>query len=118
MSLHAVDDVSRKPRMDRSLFPHNEVSGVFTGLTITPVKNPPANSQSESNRGKRISPAVVRDAWNTAVSANPADTIACVAAWRTDFREDLPKIDIRCWSCTALPTGSCRSRHAVRPHTS
>jgi non-heme chloroperoxidase len=44
--------------------------------------------------GSRISPEVVQDAWNTAVSASPAGTIACVATWYTDFRADLPKIDI------------------------
>ena len=33
-------------------------------------------------------------AWNTAVSASPTGTIACVATWYTDFRADLPKIDI------------------------
>ena len=44
--------------------------------------------------GSRISEEVVRDAWNTAVSASPAGTIACVATWHTDFRADLPKIDI------------------------
>ena len=44
--------------------------------------------------GTRISEEVVRDAWNTAVSASPAGTIACVATWHTDFRDDLPKIDI------------------------
>jgi pimeloyl-ACP methyl ester carboxylesterase len=44
--------------------------------------------------GKRISAEAVQDAWNTAVSASPTGTIACVATWYTDFREDLPKIDI------------------------
>ena len=44
--------------------------------------------------GKRISAEVVQDAWNTAVCASPAGTIACVATWHTDFRADLPKIDI------------------------
>jgi non-heme chloroperoxidase len=44
--------------------------------------------------GSRISAEVVQDAWNTAVSASPAGTIACVATWYTDFRADLPKIDI------------------------
>ena len=28
------------------------------------------------------------------MSASPAGTIACVATWHTDFRADLPKIDI------------------------
>ena len=37
---------------------------------------------------------MVQDSWNAAVSASPAGTIACVATWHTDFRADLPKIDI------------------------
>ena len=44
--------------------------------------------------GKLISPEAVQDAWNSAVSASPTGTIACVATWYTDFRADLPKIDI------------------------
>ena len=44
--------------------------------------------------GTRISAEVVQDAWNSAVSASPAGTVACVATWHTDFRDDLPKIDI------------------------
>ncbi|WP_042363965.1 alpha/beta fold hydrolase [Streptacidiphilus neutrinimicus] len=44
--------------------------------------------------GKRISPEEVQDAWNTAVGASPTGTIACVPTWHTDFRADLPKIDI------------------------
>lgn len=44
--------------------------------------------------GSRISEEVVRDAWNTAVSASAIGTIACVATWHTDFRADLSKIDI------------------------
>ncbi|MEV7598829.1 alpha/beta hydrolase [Kitasatospora sp. NPDC089797] len=44
--------------------------------------------------GSRISPEAVQDAWNTAVGASPAGVIACVATWHTDFRADLPKIDV------------------------
>ena len=44
--------------------------------------------------GSRISAEAVQDAWNTAVGASPTGTIACVATWHTDFRADLPKIDI------------------------
>ncbi|MGW5363021.1 alpha/beta fold hydrolase [Actinopolymorpha pittospori] len=44
--------------------------------------------------GSRISEETVRDAWNSAVGASPIGTIACVATWHTDFRADLPKIDI------------------------
>jgi pimeloyl-ACP methyl ester carboxylesterase len=44
--------------------------------------------------GKLISPEAVQDNWNLAVGASPEGTIACVATWYTDFRADLPKIDI------------------------
>jgi non-heme chloroperoxidase len=49
---------------------------------------------TDHNLGTRISAQVVQDAWNTAVSASPAGTVASVATWHTDFRDDLPKIDI------------------------
>ncbi|MFC1439004.1 alpha/beta hydrolase [Streptacidiphilus sp. N1-10] len=48
----------------------------------------------DENLGTRISAEAVQDAWNAAVSASPVGTIACVASWYTDFRADLPKIDI------------------------
>ncbi|HEX3841549.1 MAG TPA: alpha/beta hydrolase [Acidimicrobiales bacterium] len=48
----------------------------------------------DQNLGTRISEEAVRDAWNTASAASPAGTIACVPTWGTDFRADLPKIDI------------------------
>jgi non-heme chloroperoxidase len=38
--------------------------------------------------GSRISAEEVQDAWNSAVSASPAGTIACVPTWHTDFRAD------------------------------
>lgn len=44
--------------------------------------------------GTRISDEAVRDAWNVAVGASPTGTVACVATWYTDFRADLPKIDV------------------------
>ena len=44
--------------------------------------------------GTLISAEVVQDAWNTAVGASPEGTIACVATWHEDFRDDLRKIDI------------------------
>jgi pimeloyl-ACP methyl ester carboxylesterase len=44
--------------------------------------------------GTRISEEAVQDAWNTAAGASPTGTIACVPTWHTDFRADLPKIDV------------------------
>jgi non-heme chloroperoxidase len=48
----------------------------------------------DENLGSRISEEAVHDSWNTAVGASPTATIACVATWHTDFRADLPKIDV------------------------
>jgi non-heme chloroperoxidase len=49
---------------------------------------------TDETLGKLISAEEVQDAWNTAVAASPEGTIACVPTWHTDFRADLPKIDI------------------------
>ncbi len=46
------------------------------------------------NLGTRVSAETVRAAWELAVSASPAGTVACVATWHTDFRADLAKIDV------------------------
>jgi pimeloyl-ACP methyl ester carboxylesterase len=48
----------------------------------------------DENLGKRVSEEAVYDAWNTAVGASPAGTVACVPTWLTDFRADLRKIDV------------------------
>jgi pimeloyl-ACP methyl ester carboxylesterase len=37
---------------------------------------------------------VVRSSWTIAVGASPVGTLECVTAWYTDFRKDLPKIDV------------------------
>ena len=44
--------------------------------------------------GKRVSEEVVRYNWNVAVGASATGTAACVPTWLTDFRKDLPKINV------------------------
>jgi len=44
--------------------------------------------------GKRISDEVVRASWNVAAGASPTASLACVATWYTDFRKDLPRVDV------------------------
>ena len=44
--------------------------------------------------GKSVSEEVVRNGWNLATSASAIGTAACVPAWLTDFRQDLPKITV------------------------
>jgi non-heme chloroperoxidase len=44
--------------------------------------------------GTRVSDEVVRLSWNIGASASPKGTLDCVSAWVTDFRNDLPRIDV------------------------
>ncbi|MFB7776191.1 alpha/beta fold hydrolase [Streptomyces bauhiniae] len=44
--------------------------------------------------GGRISEQVVRASWNVAAGASAKATLDCVQAWLTDFRADLPRIDV------------------------
>jgi pimeloyl-ACP methyl ester carboxylesterase len=44
--------------------------------------------------GKRISDQAVQASWNVAIGASPKGSLDCVDAWVTDFRKDLPKIDM------------------------
>src|SRR5262249_16013610 len=48
----------------------------------------------DENLGKLVSKEVVQSNWHVAVNASPKGTFDCVSAWLTDFRNDLPKIDI------------------------
>ncbi|MDB5838455.1 MAG: chloroperoxidase/bromoperoxidase, non-heme-type [Herminiimonas sp.] len=45
-------------------------------------------------RGTRVSDQVVQFGWNIAVGASPRGTLECVNAWMTDFRRDLPRIEV------------------------
>ncbi len=44
--------------------------------------------------GKRISQQAVQASWNIGAIASPKGTLDCVSAWLTDFRKDLPKINV------------------------
>lgn len=43
---------------------------------------------------KLVSDPLVRSNWIVAVGASPKGTLDCVSAWLTDFRKDLPRIDV------------------------
>jgi non-heme chloroperoxidase len=45
-------------------------------------------------RGTRVSDQYYQACWNIAVSASPIAAVACIPTWETDFRADLPKIDV------------------------
>ena len=44
--------------------------------------------------GKRVSEQAVQASWNVAAQASPAASLASVATWIEDFRQDLTRIDI------------------------
>jgi non-heme chloroperoxidase len=44
--------------------------------------------------GKRVSEQAIQANWNVAAGASAIASLACVATWHTDFREDLARIDV------------------------
>src|ERR1700719_4393292 len=44
--------------------------------------------------GKSISDQVIQYNWNVGVGASAKGTLDCVSAWVTDFRNDLPRVDV------------------------
>jgi non-heme chloroperoxidase len=44
--------------------------------------------------GTLVSDQAYQASWNTAASASAAAAVACIPTWETDFRGDLPKIDV------------------------
>ncbi|WP_260445860.1 MULTISPECIES: alpha/beta fold hydrolase [unclassified Nostoc] len=51
------------------------------------------DSRSERLR-QRISNEAVQMSWNVAAGASAKATLDCVPSWLTDFRDDLPRIDV------------------------
>jgi len=45
-------------------------------------------------RGTLVSDQAYQASWNLAVTASATAALACIGTWTTDFREDLPKIDV------------------------
>jgi pimeloyl-ACP methyl ester carboxylesterase len=44
--------------------------------------------------GTLVSEQAFQASWNLAVTASATAAVACIATWATDFRDDLPKIDL------------------------
>jgi dienelactone hydrolase len=45
-------------------------------------------------RGTLVSDQAWQASWDLAVTASATAAVACIATWTTDFRADLPKIDV------------------------
>nr|WP_127892548.1 alpha/beta hydrolase [Streptomyces sp. S10(2018)] len=48
----------------------------------------------DENLGTRVSEEAVRNAWNVAAGAGPIASAAAPLTWPTDFRADIPRIDV------------------------
>src|SRR5262249_34687375 len=44
--------------------------------------------------GTLVSAQAFQASWNTAAAASAIAAVACITTWQTDFRGDLPKIDV------------------------
>jgi non-heme chloroperoxidase len=44
--------------------------------------------------GNLVSDQAFQSSWNIAADASAIAAVACVPTWETDFRQDLPKIDV------------------------
>jgi non-heme chloroperoxidase len=82
--------------------PEGVDQSVFDGIMKAIVKDRPAYF-SEFFReffnvdvllGERISNYAIQACWNVATGASAKGTLDCVLSWLTDFRDDLPRIDI------------------------
>ena len=49
---------------------------------------------ADTLRGTLVSDQAYQASWNIAVGASATAAVACISTWATDFRADLPKIDI------------------------
>jgi non-heme chloroperoxidase len=49
---------------------------------------------ADALRGVLVSDQAWQASWNLAVTASATAAVACIATWATDFRADLPKIDV------------------------
>jgi non-heme chloroperoxidase len=45
-------------------------------------------------RGTLVSDQAFQASWNPAVTASATAAVTCIGTWTTDFRDDLPKIDV------------------------
>ncbi|HEX5568423.1 MAG TPA: alpha/beta hydrolase [Streptomyces sp.] len=49
---------------------------------------------TDENLGTRLSQEALRASWNTAAGSSFHASVACVSTWTTDFRPDIPRIDV------------------------
>src|ERR1035438_3755396 len=66
---------------------------VAKGVLVSPI--PPYLLQAGDNPdGTLISDQAFQASWTLAVTASATAAVTCIGTWTTDFRDDLPKIDV------------------------
>jgi non-heme chloroperoxidase len=76
--------------------------GLFEGFTAAATADTPAWMKGfldtvyniDTLRGTLVSDQAYQASWNLAATASATAAVACIATWMTDFRDDLPKIDV------------------------
>jgi non-heme chloroperoxidase len=82
--------------------PEGVPGGLFDGFMHDARQDVPAWMNSflenfynyDKLRGTRVSEQAFQASFNVAVSASATAAVACIPTWETDFRADLPKIDV------------------------
>ncbi|MGH3403823.1 MAG: alpha/beta fold hydrolase [Streptosporangiaceae bacterium] len=82
--------------------PEGLPGNMFDGFMVTARQDGPAWMKgfldlfynADKFLGKLVSEEAYRASWNIAASASAGATVACIPTWETDFRRDLPKIDV------------------------
>jgi pimeloyl-ACP methyl ester carboxylesterase len=76
--------------------------GLFDGFAQAAAADTPAWMKGfldtfynvDTLRGTLVSDQAFQASWNLAVTASATAAVACIGTWTTDFRDDLPKIDV------------------------
>ena len=82
--------------------PEGVPQGLFDGFIQAAKADTPAWMKGfldnfynvDTLRGTLISDQAWQASWNLAVTASATAAVACISTWTTDFRDDLPKIDV------------------------
>ncbi len=82
--------------------PEGLPASLFDGFVDAAKKDTPAWMKSfldnffniDKLRGTLVSDQAYQANWNLAVTASATAAVACIPTWETDFRADLPKIDV------------------------
>jgi non-heme chloroperoxidase len=82
--------------------PDGVPQGLFDGFIAAAQADTPAWMKgfldnfynTDTLRGTLISDQAWQASWNLAVTASATAAVACISTWATDFRDDLPQIDV------------------------